>query len=115
MRPGTTTAKLKRFWIVPFLAAVASVWGVSRVGAAEPSPTTPTAKVAARRAIDPAAPPLPGEIVAALQHGRFAERPVGSGGPTEALPPTGHGAPRFRKTIPDWLQAGGPHADAKKP
>ncbi len=45
-----------------------------------------------------------------LQHGRFADRPVGSGGPTEALPATGHGAPRFRKTIPDWL-----HADAKKP
>jgi tRNA G18 (ribose-2'-O)-methylase SpoU len=45
-----------------------------------------------------------------LQHGRFADRPVGSGGPTVALPPTGHGAPRFRKTIPPWL-----HADAKKP
>jgi tRNA G18 (ribose-2'-O)-methylase SpoU len=45
-----------------------------------------------------------------LQHGRFAERPVGSGGPTAVLPSTGHGAPRFRKTIPPWL-----HADAKKP
>lgn len=45
-----------------------------------------------------------------LQHGRFAERPVGSRGPVEALPPTGHGAPRFRKTIPEWL-----HADGKKP
>ena len=45
-----------------------------------------------------------------LQHGRFADRPVGSRGPIEALPPTGHGAPRFRKTIPPWL-----HADAKKP
>jgi tRNA G18 (ribose-2'-O)-methylase SpoU len=44
-----------------------------------------------------------------LQHGRFADRPVGSRGPVEALAPTGHGAPRFRKTIPDWL-----HADAKK-
>ena len=45
-----------------------------------------------------------------LQHGRFADRPVGSRGPVEALAPTGHGAPRFRKTIPDWL-----HTDAKKP
>jgi tRNA G18 (ribose-2'-O)-methylase SpoU len=46
-----------------------------------------------------------------LQHGRFADRPVGSGGPAESPPPTGgHGPPRFRKTIPDWL-----HADAKKP
>src|ERR1700712_2796752 len=43
-----------------------------------------------------------------LQHGRFAERPVGSGGPVEKLAAsgprtTGHGAPRFRKTMPDWL------------
>jgi tRNA G18 (ribose-2'-O)-methylase SpoU len=45
-----------------------------------------------------------------LQHGRFAERPVGSRGPLETLPATGHGAPRFRKTIPNWL-----HTDAKKP
>jgi hypothetical protein len=44
-----------------------------------------------------------------LQHGRFADRPVGSGGPLEGLPATGHGAPRFRKTIPAWL-----HTDAKK-
>jgi tRNA G18 (ribose-2'-O)-methylase SpoU len=44
-----------------------------------------------------------------LQHGRFAERPVGSRGVTRALPPAGHGPPRFRKTIPDWL-----HAEAKK-
>lgn len=50
-----------------------------------------------------------------LQHGRFADRPVGSGGPMEKLSAsgprtTGHGAPRFRKTIPDWL-----HPNAKKP
>ena len=45
-----------------------------------------------------------------LQHGRFADRPVHSGGPDDKLPATGHGDPRFRKTIPDWL-----HADAKKP
>jgi tRNA G18 (ribose-2'-O)-methylase SpoU len=39
-----------------------------------------------------------------LQHGRFAERPVASGGPAEALTPAGgHGDPRFRRTIPDWL------------
>jgi tRNA G18 (ribose-2'-O)-methylase SpoU len=38
-----------------------------------------------------------------LQHGRFAERPVASGGPTEALPePQGHGPPVFRRHIPDW-------------
>jgi tRNA G18 (ribose-2'-O)-methylase SpoU len=45
-----------------------------------------------------------------LQHGRFAERPVGSQGVPEPLPPTGHGLPRFRRTIPDWMA----HADAKK-
>ena len=45
-----------------------------------------------------------------LQHGRFAERPVGTRGPVDPLPPTGHGPPRFRKTIPDWL-----NANAKKP
>ncbi|HVZ07557.1 RNA methyltransferase [Rhodopila sp.] len=38
-----------------------------------------------------------------LQHGRFAERPVGSRAAQAPLPPTGHGAPRFRRTIPDWL------------
>jgi tRNA C32,U32 (ribose-2'-O)-methylase TrmJ len=39
-----------------------------------------------------------------LQHGRFADRPVGSGGPgaTEDAK-RGHGPPRFRRTIPDWL------------
>jgi tRNA G18 (ribose-2'-O)-methylase SpoU len=45
-----------------------------------------------------------------LQHGRFADRPVGTRGLVEALPATGHGPPRFRKTIPDWL-----HPDAKEP
>ena len=42
-----------------------------------------------------------------LQHGRFAERPVGSGGPREApepASPIGHGTPRFRKTVPDWMR-----------
>jgi tRNA G18 (ribose-2'-O)-methylase SpoU len=50
-----------------------------------------------------------------LQHGRFPARPVGSGGPLQALPPTGHGAPRFRKNIPDWLRPVGFQTDAKKP
>jgi tRNA G18 (ribose-2'-O)-methylase SpoU len=44
-----------------------------------------------------------------LQHGRFAERPVGSTklgsiAPVEKLGPAGHGAPRFRRTVPDWLR-----------
>lgn len=39
-----------------------------------------------------------------LSHGRFAARPVASGGPSERLPPApGHGDPRFRRTLPDWL------------
>jgi len=38
-----------------------------------------------------------------LQHGRFAERPVGSMGAADKLPPTGHGPPRFRRVIPDWM------------
>jgi len=45
-----------------------------------------------------------------LQHGRYAERPVASGGPKEKLSAVRHGPPRFRKTSPDWL-----HTDAKKP
>jgi tRNA G18 (ribose-2'-O)-methylase SpoU len=48
-----------------------------------------------------------------LQHGRFADRPVGSRGPVQALGPTGHGPPRFRRTIPDWLAS--PDGNAKKP
>ncbi|MCW3476986.1 RNA methyltransferase [Rhodovastum sp. RN2-1] len=38
-----------------------------------------------------------------LQHGRFAERPVMSGGADPLPDPAGHGAPVFRRTIPDWL------------
>ncbi|MBN8925161.1 MAG: RNA methyltransferase [Rhodospirillales bacterium] len=38
-----------------------------------------------------------------LQHGRFAERPVASGGPAEAAVVRHHGTPRFRRTIPDWM------------
>ena len=46
-----------------------------------------------------------------LQHGRFADRPVGSTGHTEQAPATGHGPPRFRNTLPDWMS----HTDATKP
>ena len=39
-----------------------------------------------------------------LQHGRFAERPVGSmATPPNRCGPTGHGPPRFRRTVPDWM------------
>lgn len=39
-----------------------------------------------------------------LQHGRFADRPVRSGGASQAAPtPTGHGHPVFRRTRPAWL------------
>ena len=38
-----------------------------------------------------------------LQHGRFAERPVASGGPDAPLPDANpHGPPVFRRTVPDW-------------
>jgi hypothetical protein len=47
-----------------------------------------------------------------LQHGRFADRPVGSMGATAPVAPAGgHGAPRFRRTIPDWLPVLGPDAN----
>lgn len=40
-----------------------------------------------------------------LQHGRFAERPVGSRGPVDAAPvDRSHGVPRFRRNIPEWLK-----------
>ncbi|HEY1934136.1 MAG TPA: RNA methyltransferase [Acetobacteraceae bacterium] len=41
-----------------------------------------------------------------LQHGRFAERPVGSTGAAAEppAPPGQHGAPRFRRNIPDWME-----------
>ena len=45
-----------------------------------------------------------------LQHGRFAERPVGSRGAPVALPESGpHGPPRFRRNVPAWV--GKPTAD----
>jgi tRNA G18 (ribose-2'-O)-methylase SpoU len=41
-----------------------------------------------------------------LQHGRFAERPVGSEGIAAAEPvASGHGAPRFRRNVPDWVRS----------
>lgn len=47
-----------------------------------------------------------------LQHGRFAERPVGAGGPHAAPPvPTGHGHPVFRRNVPDWARGRGGSGD----
>jgi tRNA G18 (ribose-2'-O)-methylase SpoU len=49
-----------------------------------------------------------------LQHGRFADRPVMSGGASEAPPaPSGHGNPVFRRNRPDWLDGEGP-GDGKR-
>lgn len=39
-----------------------------------------------------------------LQHGRFADRPVKSGGGGPAPASEGHGDPRFRRTRPSWMQ-----------
>jgi tRNA G18 (ribose-2'-O)-methylase SpoU len=39
-----------------------------------------------------------------LQHGRFAERPVASGGADPLPPAAGHGNPTFRRTLPDWME-----------
>jgi len=39
-----------------------------------------------------------------LQHGRFADRPVGSGGGGGLEPAGGHGQPVFRRTMPNWLR-----------
>ena len=41
-----------------------------------------------------------------LQFGRFADRPVASGGAPPAAAPGGHGHPRFRRTIPGWAGGG---------
>jgi tRNA G18 (ribose-2'-O)-methylase SpoU len=38
-----------------------------------------------------------------LQHGRFADRPVGSGGGGAAPPRGGHGNPVFRRNPPPWM------------
>jgi tRNA G18 (ribose-2'-O)-methylase SpoU len=48
-----------------------------------------------------------------LQHGRFAERPVMSGGPAAAAPrATGHGNPVFRRHLPKWLSEAPPEDEA---
>jgi tRNA G18 (ribose-2'-O)-methylase SpoU len=39
-----------------------------------------------------------------LQHGRFADRPVGSGGGGAPPPRPAHGNPVFRRTRPAWMQ-----------
>jgi tRNA G18 (ribose-2'-O)-methylase SpoU len=41
-----------------------------------------------------------------IQHGRFAERPVRSGGAAPDRAPGGHGDPVFRRTVPDWMKRG---------
>ncbi len=38
-----------------------------------------------------------------LQHGRFADRPVATGGAPPLPPASGHGDPTFRQTPPPWL------------
>jgi tRNA G18 (ribose-2'-O)-methylase SpoU len=40
-----------------------------------------------------------------LQHGRFAERPVGSNPASspQSATPARHGAPLFRRNVPDWM------------
>ena len=38
-----------------------------------------------------------------LQHGRFAERPVGSLTAPADTPTPHHGAPRFRRNVPGWI------------
>lgn len=49
-----------------------------------------------------------------LQHGRFADRPVMSGGAVGPAPVApGHGNPVFRRNRPDWLPPAGPKADIK--
>jgi tRNA G18 (ribose-2'-O)-methylase SpoU len=40
-----------------------------------------------------------------LQHGRFADRPVGAGGGGPAQPAGNHGAPVFRRNVPPWHDA----------
>jgi tRNA G18 (ribose-2'-O)-methylase SpoU len=47
-----------------------------------------------------------------LQHGRFAERPVASGGADPAPPAAGHGAPVFRRHKPSWAAEPGDDTEA---
>jgi hypothetical protein len=39
-----------------------------------------------------------------IQHGRFADRPVMSGGGGPPPEHGGHGNPVFRRTLPDWMK-----------
>lgn len=49
-----------------------------------------------------------------LQHGRFAERPVASGGAPPPPPAASHGDPVFRRFIPGWVaRRGEPANDAE--
>jgi hypothetical protein len=41
-----------------------------------------------------------------LQHGRFAERPVASGGAAPVAKAASHGKPVFRRHQPTWTDAG---------
>jgi tRNA G18 (ribose-2'-O)-methylase SpoU len=40
-----------------------------------------------------------------IQHGRFADRPVMSGGGGPAPEAGGHGHPVFRRNVPDWMKS----------
>ena len=46
-----------------------------------------------------------------IQHGRFAERPVASGGAPPLAPAAHHGDPVFRRFIPGWVARGGEPAN----
>ena len=48
-----------------------------------------------------------------LQHGRFAERPVGSGGGEPLEPAASHGAPVFRRHVPAWIASVAPAGDTE--
>jgi tRNA G18 (ribose-2'-O)-methylase SpoU len=51
-----------------------------------------------------------------LQHGRFADRPVGSMTHAAPLPAaSGHGPPRFRATLPDWFPPPSPDGGVTEP
>ena len=47
-----------------------------------------------------------------LQHGRFADRPVGAGGGGTAVQAASHGPPVFRRNIPPWHGSAAPSGDS---
>ncbi len=50
-----------------------------------------------------------------LQHGRFADRPVGSRGPAGTAPSAAsHGSPRFRRNVPGWMPPADTHSVNKR-